>query len=136
MLQRWLDGDDNTQVAIDQYSPDVSPIIRHQSRIGWHYLFQGQFAREWSKTQQRFYKNQFPSQQYQPDKWQTGLIRKMWERWHVLWKKRNEDLYGRDDLTQQIAGREEVQRQLTTIYIQRQMIGPQKLASNAFHHIF
>jgi hypothetical protein len=109
ILQRWLDGDDNPQVAIDQYSPDVSSIIRHQSRIGWHHLFQGRFAKEWSRTQQRFYEKQFPSQQYQPDKWQTGLIKKVWERWYMLWKKRNEDLYGRDALTQQIADRREVQ---------------------------
>jgi hypothetical protein len=44
-MQRWLDGEVNPQVAIDQYSPDVSSIIRYQSRIGWHHLFQERFAR-------------------------------------------------------------------------------------------
>ena len=50
IMHRWLRGEDNPQVGTDQFPPDMSSIIRQQSRIGWRQLFQGHFAQAWSNT--------------------------------------------------------------------------------------
>ncbi|KAI2494586.1 hypothetical protein MHU86_19956 [Fragilaria crotonensis] len=102
----------------------MSSIIRQQAKIGWRQMLQGRFSKAWSDIQQRYHELTFPTQQYTPDKWQVGLIQKIWEHRHKVWILRNEDLHGRDIRSRQQAERKEIQRQLHAIYSQRPMMDP------------
>ncbi|KAI2495162.1 hypothetical protein MHU86_19347 [Fragilaria crotonensis] len=123
-MQSWLSGEDNPRIERDQYPADMSSIIRQQAKIGWRQMLQGRFSKAWSDIQQRYHELTFPTQQYTPDKWQVGLIQKIWEHRHKVWILRNEDLHGRDIRSRQQAERKEIQRQLHAIYSQRPMMDP------------
>ena len=53
--------------------------------------------------------------------WQISLIKFVWERWHTLWRQRNQDVHGFDATTRAEASRREVRRNLNDIYRNRNM---------------
>lgn len=124
VLRSWLNGEDDPYPNSSQYPEDVRGLIRRQQRIGWRHLLQGRFAVDWGHLQSSYHERAFPSHQYSSEKWQVGLILKIWERWHQLWLSRNQELYGRDELTRKQSERVELHRQLNAVYSQRQMMEP------------
>lgn len=125
VFHHWFNGEESPKIELTQYTSEVHIILRQQSQIGWRHLFQGRFANAWSEVQRKYHERVFPHQQYAPEKWQVGLIRKIWDQWYVLWSLRNQDLHGHDTRSRQKAETLETRRQLQRIYSQRQMMEPQ-----------
>jgi hypothetical protein len=124
-FHQWFNGAETPEIELTQYTSEVQPILCQQSQIGWRHLFHGRFAKAWSEIQRKYLERVFPHQQYASDKWQVGLIRKIWDQWFVLWSLRNQDLHGRDSRSRQKAETLEIKRQLQRIYSQRQIVEPQ-----------
>ena len=100
-------------------------MIRSQQHMGWRHLFQGRFAKAWEEAQHRYQERISATQQHIQDKWQVGLITKIWDQWYCLWLQRNNDVHGKDEQSRHRAATREVCQQLHRIYSQRQMMEPQ-----------
>jgi hypothetical protein len=115
VLRQWL-----YSAAIVVYAPCpandpqyLHKLIAMQSWIGWRQLINGRFCQEWSELQDAYYYREratLPTTKKSGFTWQTGLINKIWNKWYELWKRRNEDVLGRDQASQAIAEKREVKR--------------------------
>jgi hypothetical protein len=124
VLRSWLDGTDNPSPDPRQYPSDLYILLRRQQHIGWSQLLQGRFAAEWGVLQTKYHERTYPTQQYTPERWQVGLITKIWDLWQMLWSSRNQELFGKDELSRQKAQSTEIHRQLSAIYATRGMMEP------------
>ncbi len=117
--------EDNPHSA--QYSEELGPLIRAQTRIGWRQLFNGRFCKQWGDVQNAHLyrsRHQVSTQTHSGQKWQVAIITLIWEQWYEVWKLRNDDVHGKDDATRLVAERREVTRQLAAIYSQRRLMEP------------
>ena len=108
---------------------ELQLLLRQQLRIGWRQVFNGRFSTEWARIQDAYYhrtssSNTLPSNSRSGHKWQIKLITFIWEKWHTLWKMRNQDVYGKDAITIAQAEARDVRRNLELIYAQRQHMEP------------
>ena len=122
---QWFQGEDRPQILLRQYPAEIHHLIRSQQKNGWRHLFQGCFAKAWEEAQKRYHERISPTQQHTQDKYQAGLITKIWDQWYCLWLQRNNNVYGKDEQSRHHAATAEVCRQLHQIYLQQQMMEPQ-----------
>ena len=126
-LRQWLYSDPKVvyEPNLAQYPHHLHKLITMQSRIGWRHLFNGRFCQEWSEIQGDYYfreRTTLPTKKQTGFSWQTGLINTIWDKWHILWKSRNEDVHGKDLASKALAEKQEVKRRLVEIYsIQNQL---------------
>jgi hypothetical protein len=88
----------------------------------------GRFCQHWEVILQKnyFYRNRrhLPTQKSSGQKWQVAMITVIWEQWYALWKRRNDDVHGKDVAARSIAEKREVSRRLTAIYDKRTHMEP------------
>ncbi len=130
-LREWL-----YHAGIDTYAPknceypdELQRLLRHQSQIGWRQLFNGRFSTEWARIQDEYYYRTNTARHENKkvltgQKWQVKLITFIWEKWHKLWKMRNQDVHGKDATTIAQAETRDVQRSLDVIYSKRMHMEP------------
>ena len=124
VLRSWLDGNDHPSPDPSQYPSNLYILLRRQQHIGWSQLLQGRFAAEWGAQQTQYHERTYPTQQYTSKRWLVGLITKIWDQWQMLWLSRNQELFGKEELSRQKAQRTEIHRQLSVIYAKRGMMEP------------
>ena len=138
MLQRILNDaiagwfmSDTPDFQLDPmvYPTDVRRLIHHQNDIGWHQVFLGRFATEWSEIQDIYY---IQVNQEARDKkvkrtgqrWQVALIEFLWDQWWAVWERRNRDLHGSDAKSRAQAESREAHRTLRDLYDLRSRTDP------------
>ncbi len=95
----------------------------------------------WGELQNtHLYRNRqhLPTKHSSGQKWQVAIITVIWEQWYMLWKLRNEDVHGKDAASRAIAETQEVSRNLTAIYDQRNHMEPSSqslLFPDIRHHL-
>ena len=103
------------------YPEDVRRIIMSQNDVGWHQLFLGRFATEWSEIQDVYFirinqEAQDKKLKRTGQRWQVVLIGFLWEQWWAVWESRNKDLHGFDAKTKAQAETREAHRTLRELY--------------------
>lgn len=129
VVRQWLDPNNPPvdHVHLAQHPEELHPLIQTQNRIGWRQLFNGRFSQLWGELQNiHLYRNRqhLPTKHSSGQKWQVAIITVIWEQWYVLWKLRNEAVHGKDATSRAIAETQEVSRNLTAIYDQRNHMEP------------
>jgi hypothetical protein len=100
--------------------------LRSQEKIGWRSLLQGYWSSDWHDAYRRTY--QVPAEETSKDKsqqlismerWQSQVIRTVWTSMIGLWKIRNDNRYGRDKDTRELARHEVFTNKLKELYQNR-----------------
>jgi exonuclease III len=124
-LRQWFASASDITLRPEMFHPSLRFIITQQNRIGWSQIFLGRFGFSWSSHQQGFlsHNHNRPLEELKGLSltWQISLIKFVWERWHTLWRQRNQDVHGFDATTRAEASRREVRRNLNDIYRNRNM---------------
>ena len=128
VLEQWVNGD---EIAVNNevYPEAIQLICAQQQTIGWGQLLRGRFGNGWGAFQTSHYQchgqNQGEHSTHRTGvKWQSGLIKVIWEQWHQVWISRNQDVHRRDASGKRTAERRELRRQLDRIYSQRSLMDP------------
>ena len=126
----WFLSDHDITIDPLSYPLSFRRLVMQQNRIGWRQLFNGRFSNEWARIQNNHYSGARPpdpdssSRRRTGDRWQVQLITLIWTKWDTAWSDRNQALHGYNAITRQTALRQEVRRQLTTIYDRRHLLEP------------
>lgn len=106
----------------DQYEIELHPLINTQTRLGWRQMFNGRFCNQWEDIQNTHLyqvRHHLPTKNNSGQRWQVAIITIIWEQWYDLWKMRNADVHGKDEVTRALAEKRETSRRLEMIYAQR-----------------
>jgi hypothetical protein len=92
-LECWFQGD--LSLDPDQFPPTLRPLIHQQNQIGWDQLFRGRMSLLWAELQHaQVQDNPHRHVSDTGTKWVTNVLCFLWERFFVLWKSRNEVVFG------------------------------------------
>ena len=97
------------------FPDNLRSISEQQTSIGWRQIFKGQFSLAWSIYQGRYYSRLDASTRTKvmtDQRWQTNLIKYIWNQWSLLWSMQNQDVHGADEATPRQIEREIVAREL------------------------
>jgi hypothetical protein len=95
-IDQWFQAEaGDLPVDPHQFPIGVQPLVHAQNAIGWRHLFRGRVSCLWADLQQQHL-------QTNPDcrvsdtgtNWSTRVICFLWERFLLLWKSRNEVVFG------------------------------------------
>jgi hypothetical protein len=128
-IAEWMQSEDDDMILHpSMYHNDVRSAIAQQNAIGWRQVFSGRFGQEWSRIQDDYYardrRQRGANDKRNGTKWQVQLITHIWKEWTKLWKLRNEELHGRDCANQQAIIRSNVERELQSVYDNRNHYEP------------
>jgi hypothetical protein len=92
-LSQWFQGD----LLVDQHKfpHAVQPLVQSQNAIGWRHLFRGRLSTDWADLQQVHLQTN-PARRVSDTgaTWSTNVICFLWERFLLLWKSRNDVVFG------------------------------------------
>ena len=128
-IAEWMQSEDDDMILHpSMYHNDVRSAKAQQNAIGWRQVFSGRFGQEWSRIQDDYYardrRQRGANDKRNGTKWQVQLITHIWKEWTKLWKLRNEELHGRDCANQQAIIRSNVERELQSVYDNRNHYEP------------
>ena len=90
-------------------------------------FFLGRFSGEWETLQETYYVTRpeyHPKKSRKGDRWQSAVIRKVWDSWYKLWDQRNQDVHGADEKHHALIERREATRKLNELYALRHYYEP------------
>jgi hypothetical protein len=92
-LECWFQG--NLRLDPDQFPLPLRSLVHQQNRIGWDQLFRGRMSLLWSELQHAHLQDN-PHRRVSDTgtKWVTNVLSFFWERFFVLWKSRNDVVFG------------------------------------------
>lgn len=129
-LQSWFSAPQEFKQSTEGYDSDIYQLIHQQNQIGWRQIFHGRYSIQWVTVQERHYQNlqwqhdDSSTNKQTGEQWLVNLILFVWDKWYTLWKQRNQELHGVNELTRAAAERKDVRRQLQEIYQHRQDLEP------------
>jgi hypothetical protein len=100
-LRREIHGTDQTfQQRHGVNDERCNALLQAQTNIGWHHLFQGRLATQWSQIQEKFLSDnntEFKMDHWiwTSDIWARKLISLIWTNMQEQWYDRNADRHGR-----------------------------------------
>ena len=100
------------------YNQRCHRLITEQNNIGWKNFLRGRWTKEWGRLHARYIKTGDP-EAASPKKmlhWASGLVRKIWDHWFVMWTDRNKTWHGRDATTRRAAERAQAIREIRQLY--------------------
>jgi hypothetical protein len=124
----WLNSNEDTfNLDPEPYHQDMRQLISQQNKIGWKQLFLGRFSWKWSDMQDDFYaarREPGKMKRLTGQRWQTTMIGVLWDQWYLVWTLRNGDLHGATETAKTRAIANEVRRDLSDLYDQRNQMEP------------
>ena len=107
-----------SQLDCRNYSQRYHRLITEQNDIGWNNFLREGWTKEWHRLHARYLKEGDP-EAASPEKalqWASGLVRKIWDHWFVMWTDRNKTRHGRDAATRHAAERAQAIHEIRQLY--------------------
>ena len=87
---------------MNNFPDDMQLINKQQESIGWRHIFNERFGLAWSIHQEWYYSRLEETTRTKVmtrQRWQTNLIKLIWNQWLLFWSLRNQDVNGADEVT-------------------------------------
>jgi hypothetical protein len=110
------------QLSEQRYPSRYAILIRQQNKIGWEQLYRGKWSIEWVKLQDRYVTGGKIG--ISGSEWIIGLGRLMIQQWLHLWKLRNEERHGVDNLRHSQLREQTLHAELRELYHFRHQVCP------------
>ena len=142
-IQHWFQDDLSNGENLDatNFPDDMRSISEQQKSIGWRQIFNGRFGLAWSIYQERYYSRLEANTRTKVmtgQRWQTNLIKCIWNQWFLLWSMQNQDVHGADEATRRQIEREVVSREIREIHDSKHLMEPSVqalLPSDMYQHL-
>ena len=122
-LDQWFQGD--APIDPHLFPSSVQGLVISQTAIGWHHVFRGRLSTIWAELQQAHLQTN-PACRVSDTgtNWSTKVICFLWERFFILWKSRNEVVFGATPADARQSAITRVLVELRTLHSQREKYRP------------
>jgi hypothetical protein len=107
----------------DNHHSDLHQCIKQQNKIGWHHLFKGRMAKEWTRFMETHYRKiNADSKKYSGERWGKLLLINIWSTTLELWATRNEVIHGTQQLQEQSTEKQRLESRVRKIFENAHML--------------
>jgi hypothetical protein len=107
------------------YPTQYQTLIATQTAIGWKHLYKGRWSREWSHLQTLYLQNKDPTAgTTDGQSWVLAVGRLLINQWLQVWKIRNQERHGTDELQQKQIRMEVACAELKELYTYKTKVCP------------
>jgi hypothetical protein len=116
-------ADKTWKPTIDNHRSDLHQCIKQQNKIGWHHLFKGRMAKEWTRFMETHYRKiNADSKKYSGERWGKLLLINIWSTTLELWATQNEVIHGTQQLQEQSTEKQRLESRVRKIFENAHML--------------
>ena len=107
------------------YPEQYTTLITHQNNIGWEHLFKARWGIQWDCMQETYRNNSTANTTALPGStWVYRMGRLLLDEWLDLWKLRNMERHGEDQIQQEAFWLKHITKELTALYSYKMHVCP------------